>query len=230
VTIADTSGLLALFDRAEPEHAAVGRIVAELGEPLVVSPYVVAELAVLEELAGAPASLGWTIQAAPVRREPASGSIRRPSGLASSEDLSARRVGREGPMDALFLIGRILFALLFVSSGVMGHLVSYQQLRGYAESKGFPMAGPAVLVSGVGIILGGIGIAVGFWADLSALGIAVFLFFTSFFIHSFWRETEQMARITEMTQFQKDLALLGAAIVFFVVTAYGGEFGPALAL
>jgi uncharacterized protein len=66
VTIADTSGLLALFNRAEPEHAAVGRIVAELGEPLVVSPYVVAELdylvatrvgvdaelAVLEELAG----------------------------------------------------------------------------------------------------------------------------------------------------------------------------------
>jgi len=66
VTIADTSGLLALFNRTEPEHEAVRRAVAELREPLVVSPYVVAELdylvatrvgleaevAVLRELAG----------------------------------------------------------------------------------------------------------------------------------------------------------------------------------
>jgi putative oxidoreductase len=56
----------------------------------------------------------------------------------------------------------------------------------------------------------------------------VFLFFTTFFIHSFWKETDQMARMTDMTQFQKDLALLGAALVFFAITAYGGDFGPSL--
>ncbi|GBC87372.1 Ribonuclease VapC26 [bacterium HR12] len=64
--IADTSGLLALFNRSEPEHEAVRRIAADSREPLVVSPYVVAELdylvatrvgvqaelAVLRELAG----------------------------------------------------------------------------------------------------------------------------------------------------------------------------------
>jgi putative oxidoreductase len=134
----------------------------------------------------------------------------------------------EVAVDALLLIGRILFALLFISSGVMGHLVARAQLAGYAASKGFPMAGPAVVVSGIGIILGGIGIAAGIWADISALGIAVFLFFTTFFIHSFWKETDQMARMTDMTQFQKDLALLGAALVFFAITAYGGDFGPSL--
>jgi predicted nucleic acid-binding protein len=66
VTIADTSGLLALFNAAEPEHEAVRRLVADLDDPVVVSPYVVAELdyvvatrvgvdaelAVLAELAG----------------------------------------------------------------------------------------------------------------------------------------------------------------------------------
>lgn len=66
MTIADTSGLLALFNRTEPQHDSVRRFVEELNEPLVVSPYVVAELdhlvatrvgvdaelAVLEELAG----------------------------------------------------------------------------------------------------------------------------------------------------------------------------------
>jgi hypothetical protein len=32
----------------------------------------------------------------------------------------------------------------------------------------------------------------------------------------------------DMTQFTKDLALLGASLVFFAVTAYGGELGPML--
>jgi uncharacterized membrane protein YphA (DoxX/SURF4 family) len=77
--------------------------------------------------------------------------------------------------------------------------------------------------------LGGIGVAAGIWPDLSALVIAVFLFFTTFFIHNFWTvKDDAMMRLTEMTQFQKDLALLGAALVFFAVTAYGGEFGPTL--
>lgn len=42
--IVDTSALLAFFDRSEPDHAAVGAVLATTDEPLVVSPYVVAEL------------------------------------------------------------------------------------------------------------------------------------------------------------------------------------------
>jgi putative oxidoreductase len=41
-------------------------------------------------------------------------------------------------------------------------------------------------VSGAIILLGGIGIIAGIWADLSALAIAIFLFFTSLFIHNVW--------------------------------------------
>ncbi|MGQ0434975.1 MAG: PIN domain-containing protein [Microthrixaceae bacterium] len=64
--IADTSGLLALFNRAEPAHDRVRAAVEAADGPLVVSPFVVAELdylvatrlgvdaelAVLGELAG----------------------------------------------------------------------------------------------------------------------------------------------------------------------------------
>ena len=42
--IADTSGLLAFFNRTEPLHAAVREIVADAADPLVVSPYVIAEI------------------------------------------------------------------------------------------------------------------------------------------------------------------------------------------
>ena len=64
--IVDTSALLAYFDLDEPDHESVAAILAETVEPLVVSPYVIAELdylvagrlgvraelAVLAELAG----------------------------------------------------------------------------------------------------------------------------------------------------------------------------------
>jgi predicted nucleic acid-binding protein len=42
--VADTSGLLALFNRREPRHDAVVKVVEGEDDPLVVSPYVVAEL------------------------------------------------------------------------------------------------------------------------------------------------------------------------------------------
>ncbi|HJS25609.1 MAG TPA: VapC toxin family PIN domain ribonuclease [Actinomycetota bacterium] len=44
MTIADTSGLVALVNRADPAHESVRAFIAETTEPLVVSPYVVAEL------------------------------------------------------------------------------------------------------------------------------------------------------------------------------------------
>lgn len=42
--VADTSGLLALFDTSEPAHDAVRKVVDAEREPMVVSPFVVAEL------------------------------------------------------------------------------------------------------------------------------------------------------------------------------------------
>jgi uncharacterized protein len=64
--IVDTSALLAFFDSDEPDHVAVSDVLASTAEPLIISPYVVAELdylvasrlgttaelAVLRELAG----------------------------------------------------------------------------------------------------------------------------------------------------------------------------------
>ena len=42
--LADTSGLLSLYNRREPTHPSVAEAVAQEQGPLVVSPYVVAEL------------------------------------------------------------------------------------------------------------------------------------------------------------------------------------------
>jgi predicted nucleic acid-binding protein len=42
--IVDTSAMLAYFDTDEPDHEAVSRVIDQAAEPLLVSPYVVAEL------------------------------------------------------------------------------------------------------------------------------------------------------------------------------------------
>lgn len=42
--IADTSGLLALYNRSEPGHSAVAAVIDSADTPLVVSPFVIAEL------------------------------------------------------------------------------------------------------------------------------------------------------------------------------------------
>ena len=42
--IVDTSALLAYFDASERHHEAVAEVIENSDEPLVVSPYVVAEL------------------------------------------------------------------------------------------------------------------------------------------------------------------------------------------
>jgi uncharacterized protein len=44
VIVADTSGLLALYNATEPSHRAVAAIIENEGEHLVVSPFVIAEL------------------------------------------------------------------------------------------------------------------------------------------------------------------------------------------
>ncbi|AWI32146.1 DoxX family membrane protein [Streptomyces sp. ICN441] len=125
-------------------------------------------------------------------------------------------------MDVLVLIGRILFALLFLYSAV-GHLTQHKQLGAYAASKGVPAAEAATLLSGLLMLLGGLSVLLGVWADLGALLIAAFLFPTALIMHAFWKETDPQTRQTEQISFLKDTALGGAALVMTAFFAHAGH-------
>ena len=131
-------------------------------------------------------------------------------------------------MDVLLLIGRILFILATLSAGVMGHLANSGMMAGYAQSKGVPAARFVVLVTGVQIVAGSLMVALGIWPDLGALLLALFLIPTAIIMHRFWGLEDQGQRMTEQTQFNKDLSLGGAALVMFAVWAYGGPVGYAI--
>lgn len=124
-------------------------------------------------------------------------------------------------MDVLVLIGRILFAALFLASAA-SHLTRTKAMAGYAASRGVPFAVPATIGSGLLILAGGLSVLLGIWADLGALLLVVFLVPTAVLMHGFWRESDPQARMMEMVQFQKDLALAGAALMLLALIAYAG--------
>ncbi len=123
----------------------------------------------------------------------------------------------------LVLIGRILFSLIFIGSGIRGHLMETEGSAGYVSSRGVPNAKLMTQVSGVLITLGGLGVIVGVWADLAALGLAVYSLIAAFWVHHFWTDTDEMQQRAEMTNFMKNLSIAGAGIALWALFSMVGE-------
>ena len=128
-------------------------------------------------------------------------------------------------MDVVALIGRILFAALFLGSA-FGHLTQTETMAGFAASRGLPQPKLAVIGSGVLILVGGLLVLLGIWIDLGALLLVIFLIPTAILMHPFWKETDAMAKQNEMVAFNKDLALGGAALLILALySGYGADLG-----
>ena len=102
----------------------------------------------------------------------------------------------EVAVDVVALIGRILFAAIFLASSY-GHLTQTEALAGYAGSKGVPQPKLATLAGGVLMVVGILMIVLGIWADLGALLLVLFLLPTALIMHAFWRETDGQAQQQE---------------------------------
>ena len=127
-------------------------------------------------------------------------------------------------MDVVFLVGRVLFAVLFVSSGFMAHLgEGGKQGREYARSLGAPSPDVLVPLSGIAIIAGGTMIALGIWADLGALLVIGFLAGITPILHAFWKVEDPQMQQIQSAMFFKNLALLGAALIIFYVYNQGQD-------
>ncbi len=116
----------------------------------------------------------------------------------------------------LFLLGRLLYGGYFVFSGI-NHFAKNEALAGYAASKKVPVPKLAVYLSGLLILLGGLGILLGIYIKISILYIVIFLVVVSFMMHNFWSTTDPMSKMMDMTQFMKNMALLGAALLLLSI-------------
>ena len=130
-------------------------------------------------------------------------------------------------MDILLVVGRVLFALIFINSGI-AHLTKLNDMTGYAQFKKVPAPKLAVIVTGLMLIIGGLYIVFGVYADLGALLLAIFLVPTAFMMHNFWTIQDPQAKQGEMINFFKNLSLAGAALILFVLVGSGVDFGPSV--
>lgn len=131
-------------------------------------------------------------------------------------------------MDTVLLIGRILFSLIFLSSGITGHFMKNKQMAQYAQYKKVPMASFSVYFTGLMLILGSLSVIFGTYADLGVLLLVIFLVPTAFIMHGFWKETDPTAKMNEQVAFLKDLALAGASLIIYAALHAGANFGPQL--
>ena len=131
-------------------------------------------------------------------------------------------------METLMLIGRILFAAMFVMSGI-NHFSHAEAMTGYAQFKGVPQPKLANLASGVLLLLSGLSIILGVWADLGAIVLAALLIVMAVKMHNFWTIEDPQAKQADMIGFMKNISMAGGAIFMFALMATEGtEYGPAI--
>lgn len=118
-------------------------------------------------------------------------------------------------MDVIVLVGRIFLGLFAVGSGLGEHIGSTEVKAGYGESRGLPAARALVLSSGVVLVAAGASLILGIYPDLGALLYVGYLFAANFTVHRFWGDAEPPTRQVEMSQFMKNLAIAGGALLAF---------------
>ena len=113
------------------------------------------------------------------------------------------------------LFGRLLFGGVIIFTG-LNHFIQTDDMTGYAEYKGLPAPKMGVLLSGVLLIAGGLGITLGVLPVVSAVVLAGFLVASAVIFHDFWAVPAEDQQ-TEITQFLKNIALAGGAIIIAAI-------------
>ncbi|MDH5442169.1 MAG: DoxX family protein [Candidatus Nomurabacteria bacterium] len=115
-------------------------------------------------------------------------------------------------MAIIFLIGRILFAGLFLFYGI-NHFAKFKSMTSYAISKKVPFPKVAVILTGLALIVGGLGILLWFYVPIAAALLALFLFVSAFMMHNFWADTDSQTKMVNMNNFMRNFALIGGLAI-----------------
>jgi uncharacterized membrane protein YphA (DoxX/SURF4 family) len=119
-------------------------------------------------------------------------------------------------MTVAFLVGRIIVGLYFLNSAY-AHLFKAHHMVGYAEAKGVKPATPAIVFSGILLLLGGLSILLGVYAYVGIVLLVLFLLGVSFKMHAYWNEADPMAKMGDRVNFMKNMALVGFLLMLYAI-------------
>lgn len=113
-------------------------------------------------------------------------------------------------MRAIVPLGRVLFALIFVTS-VVGHFSAAQISE--AAAHGVPLATLLVPLAGLIALVGGVSVMLGYRARFGALLLLVFLVPVTLVMHKFWGLADPQMAMLQKIQFMKNTSLIGACLL-----------------
>jgi uncharacterized membrane protein YphA (DoxX/SURF4 family) len=121
-------------------------------------------------------------------------------------------------VDVIELIGRVLFAVVFVVSPALA-LRQLSMLVGAPPLRWMPPAlrKPVVGATSVVAIAGAVLIALGLWPDLGALLVLAFLVAVTPVMHRFWEVEDPGQRAIRRGSFLINVSLAGAALLVFAL-------------
>jgi uncharacterized membrane protein YphA (DoxX/SURF4 family) len=90
-------------------------------------------------------------------------------------------------------------------------------MTGYVRFKGVPAPEAAILLSGVWLVVAGLSVILGIRPQLGLLMSAAFLLVVTPKMHDYWAATDQNQRLNDFINFQKNFAMLGAALMLLSV-------------
>jgi putative oxidoreductase len=108
-------------------------------------------------------------------------------------------------------LGRVLLSGMFIRGGYNavkdpGHRVEL------TEKSGLPQPEMLVKLDGALMVIGGVMLALGIKPKHAALLLAACLIPTTFVGHNFWAQESEQAKDQQLTQFMKNVAMLGGLI------------------
>jgi putative oxidoreductase len=116
----------------------------------------------------------------------------------------------------LALLGRILLALIFITSG-FGKIGGFEGTVGYIASKGLPMASVVAALTILVELGGGLAVAFGFLTRWAALALAVFSVLAALIFHNYWGVPAEQVMMQQIN-FWKNISIAGG---FLVLAAFG---------
>lgn len=99
----------------------------------------------------------------------------------------------------------------------MNHFMKNDMMTQYTASKGVPSARFAVYITGLLLLFGGLGMLLGAYTQWAVLLLVLFFIPVSFKMHNFWAISDPQAKMSEMVNFMKNMALMGAALMMLAI-------------
>ena len=112
-------------------------------------------------------------------------------------------------------LGEVLLSLIFILGGGSTLMVPGPRAAQLKRLR-FPLAGVAVRLNGLAMVVGGLLLALGLWAQIVAWMLIVLLIPTTIFGHAFWLESGPK-RQDQLSHFVKNLSIMGGLLLITLV-------------